>query len=252
MNKIILKSVSAAIMTLSIAPFAHALSGDTKLACEAILCLSSGTRPSECTPSLRKFFSIWDKKPWKIPQKRLNFLNLCPVVGAGAAASGIAVLESVGGNDANEIQNLLNSSQKAMPELLNAIAHGAGYCDAAHLNKHNTERRTHTRWKYVNHDFGCTTEEITYYVISDKKPNYCQVYEDHAFTHEIETKYIGTPETGGKWAEAKDYARALQEYNDNKKPASYYLPEDDSRCRSDRGRSGSSLWNSWNNDRGSR
>jgi len=46
--------------------FSHAgdgeLSGDTKLACEAILCLSSGTRPSECAPSIRRFFSIKHKK----------------------------------------------------------------------------------------------------------------------------------------------------------------------------------------------
>ena len=31
------------------------LTGDTRLACEAILCLSSGTRPSECTPSLSRY-----------------------------------------------------------------------------------------------------------------------------------------------------------------------------------------------------
>ncbi|WP_269902395.1 TrbM/KikA/MpfK family conjugal transfer protein, partial [Campylobacter coli] len=34
------------------------LTGDTKLACEAILCLSSGTRPSECSSSLARYFSI--------------------------------------------------------------------------------------------------------------------------------------------------------------------------------------------------
>lgn len=30
----------------------YELTGDTKLACEAILCLSSGTRPGECGPAL--------------------------------------------------------------------------------------------------------------------------------------------------------------------------------------------------------
>ena len=34
------------------------LSGDTRLACEAILCLSTGQRPSECTPSLDRYFGI--------------------------------------------------------------------------------------------------------------------------------------------------------------------------------------------------
>ena len=30
------------------------LTGDTRLACEATLCLSSGTRPNECNPALRR------------------------------------------------------------------------------------------------------------------------------------------------------------------------------------------------------
>lgn len=55
------------------------LSGDTKLACEAILCLSSSTRPGECSPSLNRYFSIKAKK-WKDTVKaRRNFLKLCPV-----------------------------------------------------------------------------------------------------------------------------------------------------------------------------
>jgi len=52
--------------------------GDTKLACEAVMCLSSGTRPSECTPSLKRYFSISHRK-WKDTIKgRRNFLKLCP------------------------------------------------------------------------------------------------------------------------------------------------------------------------------
>lgn len=49
------------------------LSGDVRTACEVILCLAaSGGRPEECTPPLKKFFSI------KKPSKRVNFLKLCP------------------------------------------------------------------------------------------------------------------------------------------------------------------------------
>lgn len=48
------------------------LDGDARTACEVILCLSTGSRPDQCSPPLRKFFSI--KKPWK----RVNFLRLCP------------------------------------------------------------------------------------------------------------------------------------------------------------------------------
>lgn len=54
------------------------LGGDTGLACEAILCLSSPARPSECMRSLTKYFSIHFKKPWKTANARKEFLNLCP------------------------------------------------------------------------------------------------------------------------------------------------------------------------------
>ena len=43
--------VAALGSTAGTASAQDVLTGDTRLACEAILCLSSGTRPSECTPS---------------------------------------------------------------------------------------------------------------------------------------------------------------------------------------------------------
>lgn len=54
------------------------LTGDTGLACEAILCLSSPIRPSECMRSLTRYFSIHFRKPWKTVNARKAFLNLCP------------------------------------------------------------------------------------------------------------------------------------------------------------------------------
>ena len=63
----------------------YELSGDTKLACEAILCLSSGTRPRECGPALSRYFGI-SKKKWKdTVRARRNFLNQCPTVGEDAS-----------------------------------------------------------------------------------------------------------------------------------------------------------------------
>jgi hypothetical protein len=57
---------------------ADVLTGDKKLACEAILCLSSGDRPSECSPALSRYFSI-KKDFWKDTVKaRRKFLNKCP------------------------------------------------------------------------------------------------------------------------------------------------------------------------------
>ncbi len=89
------------------------LTGDTKLACEAILCLSSGTRPSECNPSLKRYFSIHHKKPHKTISARLDFLNLCPT-----------------------------SGEPGIKELNRALANGAGRCDAKELNR--VMRRTIT------------------------------------------------------------------------------------------------------------
>lgn len=56
------------------------------LACEATLCLSTGGPPTECKPSLKKYFSIVFSKPWKTAQARKNFLKLCPDVSESKAS----------------------------------------------------------------------------------------------------------------------------------------------------------------------
>ncbi|EAL8903730.1 hypothetical protein OQE27_001380 [Campylobacter upsaliensis] len=55
------------------------LTGDTRLACEAMLCLASPTQPAECSASLARYFSIDAKKWSQVIAKRRSFLNLCPV-----------------------------------------------------------------------------------------------------------------------------------------------------------------------------
>lgn len=90
------------------------LTGDVRLACEATLCLSSGERPHECAASLKRYFNIKHRKLKDTLKGRLNFLKLCPA-----------------------------SSEPNMPELIHAIAHGAGRCDAAELNRIN--RATYTK-----------------------------------------------------------------------------------------------------------
>jgi len=85
------------------------LGGDEGLACQAILCLSSATRPGECAKSLARYFGITDPKPWKIITKRINFLKMCPS----------------------------SSDTPQMSSLVEAIGHGAGRCDAATLNQVN-------------------------------------------------------------------------------------------------------------------
>jgi hypothetical protein len=53
--------------------------------------------------------------------------------------------------------------------------------------------------------------------ISDRLPDDCAAYLGQAYT-DFDTsgtlpRYVGTPERGGYWVEARDYDRALAEYN---------------------------------------
>ncbi|MDQ1829833.1 TrbM/KikA/MpfK family conjugal transfer protein [Massilia scottii] len=55
------------------------LTGDTKVACEVILCLSvPDGRPDECLAPLKKYFNISMKKFKDTLKARANFLKLCP------------------------------------------------------------------------------------------------------------------------------------------------------------------------------
>lgn len=75
LSALLLGSLNSAELTINNAE----LTGDTKLSCEAILCLSTASRPSECAPSIARYFAISAKK-WKDTlAKRKAFLNLCPV-----------------------------------------------------------------------------------------------------------------------------------------------------------------------------
>lgn len=125
------------------------LTGDVRLACEAILCLSTGNRPSECNPSIKRYFSIKHKKLHKTIQARKNFLNLCPAVG----------------DDVN------------MPSLVNAIANGAGQCDVANLNK-----TANLRFKATGRDgaINRTTPQL---------PTECTAYYNHAYTDIAKPKW---------------------------------------------------------------
>ena len=149
------------------------LTGDTRLACEAILCLSTGTQPSECAPSLRRYFSISHRRFSDTIRGRVNFLKLCPV--------------------ANQTPQ--------MQALVNAQANGAGRCDAQSLNA------TMTMWR--GYDDGAT-------YINNQMPDYCAAYTGHAYTdfNGMVPRYVGTPERSGYWVEARDYDRALAEYNE--------------------------------------
>ncbi len=58
---------------------AHAqdeLTGDTRLACEAVLCLSTASPPAECAPALRRYFSITHRRLAQTISRRSRFLQL--------------------------------------------------------------------------------------------------------------------------------------------------------------------------------
>jgi len=168
------------VMTLSTTP-AHAegFTGDVRLACEAILCLSTGQRPGECSPSLSRYFGITAKTLSKILTKRRNFLNLCPAA-------------NVDGN---------------MRSLVNAIVNGAGRCEAAALN---ASLRVWRNDDYSHND----GKPQTY--IHNNLPPYCSAYGGNDYTDQTTTvtaRYVGTPEREGFWVDAVNFNTALAQYN---------------------------------------
>lgn len=78
------------------------LTGDTRLACEAVLCLATGQRPDECSTSIQRYYSIRADKPSELREKRRNFLKQCPDSDDGIVNSIVSgqcnpELESCGG-----------------------------------------------------------------------------------------------------------------------------------------------------------
>lgn len=146
------------------------LTGDVKLACEAILCLSSGTRPSECSPSLSRFFGIHHTKPWKTIELRKAFLNLCPA-----------------------------ASDPGMPEYNDLLANNAEKCSAERLNKDLVETKT-TESCHGGNNETCNT--YYYYRISNQLPSYCNAYFDHEY-NQNKVKYSGSTD----WVSQREWGK---------------------------------------------
>jgi len=107
MKKILFALVTCSACLPASAQNYEVLTGDTKLACEAILCLSTGQRPNECAPSIKRYFDISRKKWSDTVKDRRKFLNKCPSV----------------------------NEDNTMKQLANAISDGAGKCSASDLNQ---------------------------------------------------------------------------------------------------------------------
>lgn len=176
-NHCVLAPFALAIAAIVAAPAGaqEVLTGDTRLACEATLCLAAGTRPGECAPSLSRYFGI-NKRKWSdTVRARASFLNLCPV----------------------------SDQTPEMRSLVNAMANGAGRCDAASLNV------TLRVWNHWDADGGRV-------LINNQMPGYCVAYTGHQYTNlgDLAPRYVGTPESGGYWVDARDYIAASARYND--------------------------------------
>jgi len=82
MNKTLMVTVMVGALvagSMGSAKAQDVLTGDKKLACEAILCLAAvGQRPGECSASIAKYFSITASKPSRLKAKRKDFLKMCP------------------------------------------------------------------------------------------------------------------------------------------------------------------------------
>ncbi len=185
--KMIVVASLAIMLWVPVAQADDLLTGDTRLACEAILCLSSGERPGECGPALSRYFGI-NKKFWKdTVSARRNFLSLCPA-----------------------------ASDPGMPGLVDTIASAAGKCTAEVLNRVNKRQLTlfieedkglrrykdDGKWRWTREPLRYT-KRVT--VITDDTPNYCRTYQGHGWTWQVGATYRGTPPpTGSKFAIDED------------------------------------------------
>lgn len=125
------------------------LSGDEKYSCEAILCLSTGQPPSECSPALDKYFSIKAKKLSKTIRKRKKFLEICPEV-------------EYDGKDAH----------------LSALAEGGGRCDMQSLLSYLNGGSTKQGVPFISSSFANQPARTI--------PAYCQTLFDNPYTDSLQ------------------------------------------------------------------
>ena len=97
------------------------------------------------------------------------------------------------------------SNDEGMPELVRAIANGAGRCDAAELNR--VMKRTGTkrvRVQQSGRDGYNFWQTVQYTYVLNQKPSYCSAYQDHAWTDLTgSVVYQGDIENGGRWVDVR-------------------------------------------------
>jgi hypothetical protein len=139
------------------------LTGDTRLACEAVLCLATSQRPNECTPSLQRYFGIRGRKPGDTIRERINFLKRCPA----------------------------SNQSPQMASLIDSMAAGAGACDPAALNialQSSWSAGDGPQPTFISNQLPAVCSAYTQ-----------NAYTDQAT---LGVRYVGIPERGGYWIEA--------------------------------------------------
>lgn len=161
-------------------PQIDVLTGDTRTACEVILCLSSaqGKGIAECHAPLRKYFSIRAKKWHKTLQKRRNFLDLCPAANENAK----------------------------MSALTTAIQEQEYACDAATLNG-----RTEIKRKYIRRDKDEGGSYHRSWIRTQTYiPKFCQKLYNHDFTEYYQIKKPKYTCEANKWYTKADWERGFE------------------------------------------
>lgn len=187
MKKIVLTTLLSAAFSTQVfantntaASVNDVLTGDTRTACEVILCLSSaqGKGISECKAPLRKYFSIRAKKWHKTLAKRRAFLDLCPAANENAK----------------------------MSALTTAIQHQEYACDAETLNS-----RTETRTNWIRRskdDGGSYVRRLVR--TQSYMPKFCEDLYNHEFTEYSQIKKPKYTCDANKWYSRSDWNRGYE------------------------------------------
>jgi len=168
------------ILTMSVfssftfASSGNELTGDTRTACEVILCLSSSQRPAECNSPITKYFSIKRYSHGsfslsKTIKARKDFLKLCPA----------------------------SDADNSMETLAEAISKQENLCKAEEINKI-------IETKYI--PCGSDCEPSTYYRTTTTLPEYCAILSNHEYTNLQLPRYT----CGGEYYKKKDWSRGYQ------------------------------------------
>lgn len=171
-------STISALLPMAASANDNLLTGDVRLACEAILCLSSGSRPNECQPAIERYFSINHRKIRDTINARRNFLSICP-----------------------------SSRENAMPRLIEVLVNGAGRCDAKELNRvmeASYQEYVCSERPSFSRDSDPVCKWVTKSYVRNAKPAYCSAYFSHEWTTTGDTvRFVGKEKQGGRWVDVK-------------------------------------------------